>query len=313
MDPSLFAVAAVFLGFGLFWHWDEVYADPKETVSGDGYYIRRMAFARTPQSKPYCWRPLYPLLARYLGFRPVSYASMAGAVYMVYLLAGGGWPGAALAIGYFGNICIGRFAFRCPDYCDALGQFLFVASLHAFLQHSYWSIPLAALCSLTRENIGATVGLLGLYFQPWAFVSALGAGILAYTTRREGYDNVHPLVGKTAYETVVRWVKAKKDGVLHWAHTIQPLRGLPFLIPFGWSAVSPDARWLLLGFAPIFAFAIPASGQSRMLAYGFGLCVPIAAACGIEWLWVACLLQWFWPIDLASFDEGGGLTWGSLK
>jgi hypothetical protein len=314
LDPSLLAVVAVFLGFGAFWHWDEVYADPKETVSGDGYYIRRMAFAKgKPVSKPYCWRPLYPFLARYFGFRPVSYVCMAGAVYMIYLLAGGGWAGAALAIGYFGNICIGRFAFRCPDYCDALGQFLFAASLYALLHHSPWVILLAALCALTRENLGATIGLLSLFFQPWAFASALAAGLMAYYLRREDHLNVHPLVEQTAYGTLVRWARAKKDGVLHWAHTVQPLRGLPFFIPFGWSGAPSGAGWLLLGFCPLFLFAIPASGQSRMLSYGYGLCVPFAAVCGIEWLWVACLLQWFWPIDLASFDEGGGLTWGSIR
>lgn len=313
LETPLFAVIAVFLGFGFFWHWDEVYADPKLTVSGDGYYIRRMAFANKPVSKPYCWRPLYPFLARYFGFRPVSYVCMAGAVFMVYLLAGKGWAGAALAIGFFGNICIGRFAFRCPDYCDSLGQFLFLASLYAMLQGSLWIIPLAALCALTRENLGATVGLLSLYFQPWAFVAALLAGLLAYHLRREDYENVHPLVEKTSYETLVRWIKAKKEGVLHWAHTIQPLRGLPLLIPFGWSGATLDARFLLIGFVPIFFFALPASGQSRMLAYGFGLCVPFAAACGIECIWVAALLQWFWPFDLQAFDEGGGFTWSCVQ
>jgi len=313
LDPSLLAVVLVFLGFGAFWHWDEVYADQKDTVSGDGYYIRRMAFTGKPVSKPYCWRPLYPFLARYFGFRPVSYVCMAGAVCMIYLLAGGGWAGAALAIGFFGNICIGRFAFRCPDYCDALGQLLFVSSLYALAHHSLWIIPLAALCAITRENLGATVGLLSLPIQPLAFPAALVAGLLAYHLRREDFANVHPLVDKTAYETLLRWTKAKKDGLFHWAHTIQPLRALPFVIPFGWSGTSPDARWLLAGFIPLFLFAVPASGQSRMLVYGYGLCVPFAAACGLQWVWVVALLQWFWPIDLAAFDEGGGLTWSSIK
>lgn len=313
VDPSLLAVIAVFFSFGLFWHWDEVYADQKTTVSGDGYYIRRMAFTRKPVSKPYCWRPLYPLLARYFGFRPISYLFMAGAVFMVYLLAGGGWAGSALAIGFFGNICIGRFAFRCPDYCDSLGQFLFLASLYALLHGSLWVVPLAALCALTRENLGATIGLLSLPFQPLAFVAALAAGLLAYHVRREDFENVHPLVEKTAYETLVRWTKAKKDGVLHWAHTVAPLRLLPFLIPFGWERAPTGAGWLLAGFIPLFFFAIPASGQSRMLCYGYGLCVPFAAVIGIEWIWVACLLQWFWPIDISTFDEGGGFTWSSIK
>jgi hypothetical protein len=313
LDPSLLAVVLVCLGIGAFWHWDEVYADQKEIVSGDGYYIRRMAFSRKPVSKPYCWRPLYPWLARYFGFRPVSYVSMAGAVYVVYLLAGRGWAGAALAIGFFGNICIGRFAFRCPDYCDALGQFLFLASLYALLHQQWWIIPAAFLCGLTRENIGVTIGLMALPLQPIASVAAFAALVVAYTTRREDFANVHPLVEKTSYDTIVRWVKAKKDGVLHWAHTIQPLRALPFLIPFGWDAAPIGARWLLAGFVPLFVFSIPASGQSRMLSYGYGLCVPFAAVCGLEWVWVACLLQWFWPIDISAFDEGGGLTWSSIK
>lgn len=314
MEASALAVLLVVLGFGAFWHWDEVYADPKDSVSGDGYYIRRMAFAHgKPVSKPYCWRPLYPFLARYFGFRPVSYVCMLGATGMVYLLAGSGWAGAALAIGFFGNIHIGRFAFRCPDYCDALGHFLFLASIYAMLHHSLWLIPLAALSGLTRENLGATVGLLSLLFQPWAFVAALAACLLAYHLRREDHVNVHPLVKATAYDTLAYWVKAKKDGVLHWAHTVQPLRALPFWLPFGWGGASGDARLLLLGFVPIFAFALPASGQSRMLCYGFGLCVPVVAACGIEWVWVAGLLQWFWPIDFGAFDEGGGISWASIK
>ncbi len=314
LDPSFLAVILVFLGFGFLWHWDEVYADPKETVSGDGYYIRRMAFAQGKAvSKPYCWRPLYPFLARYLGFRPVSYVSMAGAVVMIYLLSGRGWAGAALAIGFFGNISIGRFAFRCPDYCDALGQFLFIASLYALLQGSWWVIPLAALCGLTRENLGATVGLLALPTQPLAFIAALTACLLAYYLRREDFGNVHPLVKKTAYETLTHWVKVKKDGLLHWAHVIQPLRGLPFFVPFGWGTANPGALWLLCGFVPLFLFAIPASGQSRMLCYGFALCSPIVAACALPWIWVVCLLQWFWPIDFQAFDEGGGITWSSLK
>lgn len=313
MEEPLFAVLAVILGFGLFWHWDEVYADPKTTVSGDGYYIRRQAFTRNPVSKPYCWRPLYPFLARHFGFRPVSYVFMLGAVIGIYFLAGKGWAGAALAIGFFGNISIGRFAFRAPDYCDSLGQFLFVASVYALLHRSPWVILLAPLAMLTRENIGVTVGLLALPIYPAASVLALVAGLLAYYLRREDHGNVHPLVEKTAYETLVRWARAKKDGLLHWAHVIQPLRTLPFLVPFGWYRAPAGAGWLLAGFAPLFFFAIPASGQSRLLCYGYALCVPFAAVCGIEWVWVACILQWFWPADFAAFDEGGGLTWGSIR
>lgn len=314
MEASFVAVLLVVLGFGAFWHWDEVYADPKDTVSGDGYYIRRMAFARgKPVSKPYCWRPLYPFLARYFGFRPVSYVCITAATVMVYLLVGGGWIGTALAVGFFGNISIGRFAFRCPDYADSLGHFLFLASIYAMLHHSLWLIPLAALCALTRENLGATVGLLSLAFNPFGFVAALAAGLLAYHLRREDHTNVHPLVKATAYDTFAFWAKAKKDGVLHWAHTIQPLRALPLWLPFGWAHVSGDARTLVAGVAPIFFFAVPASGQSRLLCYAYGLFAPIVAACGVEWCWFACILQWFWPIDLASFDEGGGITWASLK
>lgn len=314
MEAPLLAVLLVVLGFGAFWHWDEVYADPKDTVSGDGYYIRRIAFAKGKAvSKPYCWRPLYPFLARYLGFRPLSYASMLGAVIMLYLVAGKGWAGAALAIGFFGNICIGRFAFRCPDYCDALGQFLFLSSIYALTQHSLWIVPLAGLCALTRENLGATVGIISLPFQPWAFGVALACGLLAYHLRREDHGNVHPLVKQTAYDTLAFWVKAKKDGVLHWAHTVQPLRGLPLFVPFGWNGASADTRFLLFGVAPLFAFAVPASGQGRLLCYSYGLIAPFVAACGPEWAWFACILQWFWPIDLASFDEGGGITWASLK
>ena len=314
MEAPLFSILAVFLGFGAFWHWDEVYWNPRDKVSGDGYYIRRMAFAGKPVSKPYCWRPLYPFLARYFGFRPVSYVCMAGAVYMVFLLGGAGWAGAALAIGFFGNPHIGRFAFRCPDYCDALGHFLLLASLYALLNHSLWIIPLAALCGLTRENLGATVGLVSLFFQPWAFVAALAACILAYTTRREDYGNVHPLVEKTAYDTLVRWVKAKNEGFLNWAHTLQPLRGLPFLVPFGWSRAAGDARVCLLGLIPILFFALPASGQSRMLCYAFGFFVPFATVCDVRWVWVFAIFQWFYPlIEVQAFDEGGGVTWGSLK
>ncbi len=271
-----------------------------------------MAFTRRPVSKPYCWRPLYPLLARYLGFRPVSYVCMAGACYMVWLLGGAGWAGAALAIGFYGNPSIGRFAFRCPDYCDALGQFLFVASIYALMHGSPWVILLAGLCMLTRENLGVTVGLLALPIAPFATVTAMACGLLAYYLRREDYQNVHPLVEKTSYDTLVRWVKAKKDGLLHYAHVVQPLRTLPYLVPFGWEQASKDAHWMLLGFVPIFAFALPASGQSRLMCYGYALCVPFVAGLGLQWVWLACLLQWFWPVDMAAFDEGGGISWGAF-
>jgi hypothetical protein len=35
VEASALAVLLVVLGFGAFWHWDEVYADPKDYLSSD--------------------------------------------------------------------------------------------------------------------------------------------------------------------------------------------------------------------------------------------------------------------------------------
>lgn len=313
MDAPLLAVVGVFLAALFYWHWAVAYVHDVPSVSGDSYYIRRFAFTGNPVSKPYCWRPLFPVLARVAGFRPLAYVSLAVATYAIFRLCGGGWGGAALAIGFVGNPHLVRFHITSPDYCDSLGQALFLTTLLALSTGSLAAIPLAFLCALTRENLGVTVGLLAIPFVPLAGLAALVALVLAYTTRREDHENVHPLVEKTAYETLCRWVRAKKEGATHFAHVVQPVRLLPFFVPFGWYGVNGFSHVALAGLLPLFFFALPASGQSRQLSYAYGLLAPFAAACPLPWAWVAGLLQWFWPADLGVFDEGGGITWSTIQ
>jgi len=298
----------------MFWHW--VHHVVNDTcMSGDKFYMRQFAYTDCPVSPPYCWRPLLPLLARYLGFKTVSYACIVSAPLVVYYYVGGGWTGFACALMFIGNPVIYSFNIRNPEYAEGLGHLLFISALFAMSVDSVLVWPLLLLCALTRETLIAALGLIALVTNPLYLIPLAAGGAVAYFTRKEAdsTDGRHPLVEGNSYETVKRWVRTKKGGMLHWAHVIQPVRGLAFAVPFVWSGVGDFARLALVGCVGIFALAIPASGQSRIITYSFALLVPFAAALPSAWLWFFVCLSWFWPIDLSAYDETGGPIFGYAR
>lgn len=275
-------------------------------MSADKWHIRHFAFTNEPVSPPYCWRPLFPILARHLGFKLVSYSASIATIVLIYRWVGGGWTGFLCAAMFVGNPHIFPFHIRNPEYTESLGQLLFMSSLWAVSVSSPLAWPLLLLSALCRETIAAALGIIVLFVNPLLLVPLVAGSSVAWFGRKEEKENRHPLVEGTAVDTVKRWIKYKKGSALHFAHVIQPLRCLAFTVPFMWHAVGPFARLGLLGFIPIWLLALPASGQSRIICYGFGLLIPFAAATPIEWLWVVAFFSVFWPIDYAVFDESGG-------
>jgi hypothetical protein len=274
-------------------------------MSGDKWYMRQMAFTTLPISPPYCWRPLLPALARRLGFMPVSYVATFLTPIVVYFYVGGGWPGTACGLMFVGTAHIFRFNIKNPEYAEGLGQFLLLCSLWAVSTDSLLAWPLLLLSALCRETLPAILGVVVLFVNPWLLAPLIVGAAVAYLSRDEDQENRHPLVEKTSYETIARWAKYKGANVLHYAHTVQPLRGLAFTVPFVWGGVGSFARLGLVALVPLWLLAVPASGQSRVICYGFGLLIPFAAALPSEWLWLVVMLQWFWPVDYRVYDEGG--------
>jgi hypothetical protein len=284
-------------------------------ISGDKWYMRNLAFTDLATSPPYCWRPLLPTLARIVGFAPVSYLAVAATPIIVYYYVGGDWVGCACAVAFIGNRYIHAFNIKNPEYVEGLGQLLFISSLWAMSIGSPLAWPLFLLAALCRETLTAALGLIALFWNPWLLIPlVVGAGA-SYLTRREHKDTVgrHPLVEGTVYDTIKRWAGVKHALVFHWAHTVQPLRGLAFAVPFVWWGVGDFARLSLVGCAAIWLLAVPASGQSRIMCYTFGILIPFVAALPIEWVWVFCLLSWFWPFDFSVYDETGGTTFGVAR
>lgn len=282
-------------------------------MNGDCWYNRRFAFTVEPISPPYCWRPLLPLLARVFGFGPVSFTASLATPLVIYAYCGGGWTGFAVAMMFVGNKQLFSFNIKNPAYAEGLGHLIFIASLWAMSEHSAAIFPLMALAALCRESVGAALSLVALFVWPVAILPAAIAIGIAYLSRREDATNRHPLVEKTNYQTIVRWVKVKRDNVLHWTTVIQPLRGLAFTVPWMWGDVTSFARVGLVGFVAFWCLSLPASGASRHLAYGFGLLAPFAAALPGPWLWTFVILSWFWPVDFSTYDESGGATFAYAK
>lgn len=275
-------------------------------MSGDKWYMRHMAFTDLPVSPPYCWRPLVPYLARWFGFKPVSYAASLATVVVVYYWVGGGWRGFLVAMIFVGNVHILPFNVRCPEYAESVGQLLMISSVWAVSANSPLAWPLLLLSALCRETLAGALGAICLFWNPWLLLPIAAGSAASWFGRREDKVNRHPLIEDTAHETVLRWAKHKSYGMLSYAHVVQPLRGLAFAVPFMWDRVGDFARLGLAGLVPIWLSAIPATGQTRIMCYGFALIAPFAAALPIEWLWVCALANWFWPVDLWAFDETGG-------
>ena len=72
-----------------------------------------------------------------------------------------------------------------------------------------------------------------------------------------------------------------------------------------WASVGYDARLGLLGLVPVWLLSVPASGQSRIMCYGFVFFVPFLAAIPQPWLAFCALAVAFWPIDWTTYDERG--------
>jgi len=305
MDPALITLAAFTMSMSAFAYIaNHVVQAP--TMSGDKWHMRHFAFTDNPVSAPYCWRPLLPALARHFGFKTVSFTATIATPFLIYWIVGGGWRGFLCSMLFVGNPGILSFQIRNPEYAEGLGQFLFISALWAMSVGSPLAWPLFLLCALCRETISATLGLIALFWNPWLIAPLVAGSAVAWFGRNEDKVNRHPLVEETVIGTVARWIRHKEYGAIHFAHVIQPLRGLAFTVPFMWDAVGPFARLGVVGFISIWLLALPASGQSRIICYWFGLLLPFAAALPIGWLWGFVLATWFWPLDYKVYDEGGG-------
>lgn len=285
----------------------------KGHISGDQFYYTRMAFTDNAVCAPYCWRPLVPRLARIAGFPLVSYVSILATPVVIYMYAGGGWTGFICGALFIGNHHIFQFGIRNPEYADGVGQLLIVSSVWAISAGSPLAWPLLILSALCRETIAAALGATLLFWEPILLLPLAVGSAAAYLSRKEDKENLHPLVEASPYATLARWGKNKGTKALHYAHTIQPLRGLAFTVPFVWSGVGDFARLGLLAFIPIWFLALPASGQSRIMCYGFIFLVPFVIALPGEWQWFILLISWFWPIDLNTFNETGDRKFAYAK
>lgn len=311
-SAPLLVLSAAGLLATVYWHWiAHVLKSP--SMSGDKWYLRRMAFTDDPISPPYCWRPLVPWIARWTGFKPLSYTANFASVLVLYAYVGGGWPGCAVALFYMGNIHTFRFHIKNPEYVDAVGQLLMFLGLWALREQSPWIFLIGILVGLARETPAMTLAVIAAFWYPPA-IAPIAVGLLwARFARQEAKDNRHPLVEDTAWSTVCRWAKVKSAGALHWGHTVAPLRGSPYAMPFMWHAVGDFARLGAIGFVPIWLLALPASGQSRIMCYGIGLVAPFIAAANPEWQWIFAGIAWFWPVDITTYDETGDKTFGYAR
>jgi hypothetical protein len=310
VEAPLAALVGVTVSAMAYWYWLFHIVDTP-TMSGDKWYMRRFAHTEQPVSAPYCWRPLHPLLSRYIGFKAVTLSASLAAPLLIYYWMGGGWRGFFCAMLFVGNSHIVGFNIKSPEYAEGLGQLLMIASVWAMSIGSPIAFPLFLLAALCRETMTASLGLVALFWNPWLLIPLVLGGAASWYSRNEDKDNVHPLVEDTPHDTLLRWVKFKGNGALSYSHVLQPFRGAAIAVPFMWGSVGDFARLGLLGLIPIWLLALPASGQSRIMCYGFAWILPFAGALPIEWVGFLALVTWFWPFDLSVFDEtGGGKTFG---
>lgn len=314
MAPPLLATLGVAGFLVAYFHWMNHVIPEEYPMSGDTWYMRHMAFTDLPVTAPYCWRPLLPRLARYFGFFAVSYSASIATTAVIYFCVGGGWRGFLCALIFMANGNIFHHNIRNPAYAEGLGQLLMISSVWAMGTGSLIAWPLFLLAALCRETIAASLGLVAVFWNPLLLIPLVLGSCVAYLTRKEDKDNRHPLVEATPYDTLVRWARFKGLGAISYAHVIQPLRGLAIAVPFVWNDVGHFARLGLVGLIPIWLLALPASGQSRIMCYGFAYLIPFAAALDGPWLGVVTLLSVFWIADVRAFDEtGGGKTFGFVR
>lgn len=312
MEVHLAVLSAVTFAVMVFWYW--LYHIVIGTqMSGDKWYLSQFAYTGEPVTAPYCWRPLVPILARWFGFRLISYPAVAAIPIVVYFYVGGGWAGVACGLIVIGNPYLFAFNIKNPEYVEGVGQLLFIGSLWAMREEALILFPLLFLAALCRETIAAALGAIALFWCPLGLIPLVLGAVAAYGLRNECKENQHPLVEKTPYGTLVRWVREKGASALSWPHIIQPIRGLAFSVPFVWSGAGDFARLGLIGLVPIWLLALPASGQSRIVCYSIGLFLPFAAGLPAEWLWAFVILSWFWPVDYSAYKESGGLTFGYAR
>lgn len=305
MDAPLVVLVGLTSAAIAYWHWLHHVVNPS-TMSGDKWYMRHFAFTDQPVSAPYCWRPLVPMLGRYLGFRLVTYTASLATPILIYFWMGGGWRGFLCALIFLGNTHTVMFNVRSPEYAEGVGQLLMFAGVWSMFAGSTLAWPVFLLAAMCRETLPASLGLVALFVNPWLLIPlALGAGA-SWAFRRQDHSNVHPLVEATPYATVLRWVKFKGQGALSYSHVFQPLRGAAIAVPFMWDSVGHLTRLGLIGLIPIWLLALPASGQSRIMCYGLAWIIPFCGALSVEWLWILVFATWLWPIDFSAFDETGG-------
>ena len=305
MEAHLIALAALSLAMFAYAYWVYRVLPEKPHMSGDQWYMTQAAYTDEPISAPYCWRPLVPMMARRLGFPLVTYSATIATPFVIYGYLGGGWTGFLAASLFIGNNNLFTFSVKNPEYADGVGQFLLISTVWALTAGSPLAWPLLLLCALCRETITAALGVFVLFVNPWFLIPLIVGSVAAYLGRKEDKDNQHPLVEKTAYETVKRFGRLKGLNALHYAHTVQPLRAIAVAVPFMWSQVEHLARVGLLGVGAIWLLALPASGQSRIMCYGFVFFLPFFAALSVEWQGFFVFITWFWPADIRVFDEGG--------
>lgn len=313
MEAHLVALTTVSVAMFAYAYWVYRVLPVKHQMSGDQWYITQFAYTDEPISAPYCWRPLVPMLARRLGFKLVTYTATIAIPFVIYYYMGGGWTGFFCAMLFVGNHHAYSFMAKNPEYADGVGQLLLISTVWAITVGSPLAWPLLLLCALCRETISAALGVFVLFFNPWLLAPLIVGSAAAYFGRNEDKDNTHPLVESNPYETLKRWGRFKQLKALHYAHTIQPLRAVAFTVPFVWGSVGDLARYGLFSLIPIWLLAVPASGQTRIMCYGFVFFLPFFAALSVEWQAAVVMLTWFWPIDLRAFEEGGDVKFSYTR
>lgn len=317
--------------------------------SGDTICIRKWLYDRSaPISPPYNWRSLLPRLAMLteplafwlqprlsrlavrlglrrhgtsdpsvLAFALVSMPLILATPPLIVLWLGNTWAALSVAVWFLGNQHIHRYLVQHPDMHDGMAHFLLVCGFWALWAGNPWvAVIILALGWICRENIGGVLTVTALFTAPWWVALAgasAGIGLLLALKRPPDHHARHSLVEQTAIQTMIRWVKVKGYYSIHWTTIVQPLRLTPLAVIFAWPLVAEPWRWALLTFAAVLFFSLPASGHSRLIAYGWPLFAPFVVALGGPWPWIFAFFGCFWPYDFAMFDESGGKFGGAKR
>lgn len=326
MNWPLLWTAVISVASLAYWHW-AFHVVQERRDSGDAMQYRQWVYHNGPVSPPYHVRPFVPLLARaasiftvrfkgdpaFHAFQVVSYIASAATPVAVYYLAGGGWIGLGLGVAFLGNIHLFRYNVQNPEMAESVGQLLMACGLLAIYSGHWVAYPVIALGTMTRETTAAVFAVIAMVINPWLLIGTAAGAAAVLLLKRPATDvGLHPLVEKDSYLTLKRWVKVKGYFAWHWTNVIQPLRGLPLVVPFTWTLVPEAARWSLLALIPIAVLSLPASGASRIHNYAWCLFVPFVVALPPQWIAIVAILSWFWPFDFSLYDESGGLRFVGL-